>query len=507
MRKTIRNMLLAVLAIIALQASFPTAYAAGTPRDVSVYLYRDYTDCVFFVGWENASQSAAVQIKNPDGGIIDANSQNTVFGNGKATVNAGSAKSGYWTITVTGENLGTISVSGGSKNGTSAQDNAIQSFSADVAGGYINFKWDVAANTDTINVSINATQGDSYGNRSLWTDYSASKNGSASVSVDELQTGLYNFSIQAYDGNGQYTLTTEEPVYIQQSNAPEKLEDVRVGSIDGEMFAAWNVRLNAGYMVTLYDYETLSVIRTERVDTNFYTITLPDGMTRAKFSVCATDGNSYGSFDVFEIVRSTPTGEITFPNFSATRESTISIKVDCASELTAGVYLDGTPLLDNAGAGDYDLTLSEGTHEVIGYIKDKNGNMKTFTKIISVDKTPPVVNLNAADTVKTVSDNFILEGNTEPNAVVAINGVEQKLGSGSFMAKLALANGVNPVTVSAYDTAGNKGVKTITAERTGPFGSGWSIYILPGLIFILLAVWYIRLNKKAKAAHTDEKVS
>jgi hypothetical protein len=318
-----------------------------------------------------------------------------------------------------------------------------------------------------------------------------------------LQTGLYTFSIQVHDGNAQYTLVSDEPLYVKQTNAPAKSESVRVGSIDGEMFATWQTRMNAGYMVTLYDYETLAVIKTEYANGNFYSITLSDELDKVKISIAAMESNAYGEFDVFEIVRSTPSGTVAFPDYAATREGSIPIHIDCSADVTAGVYLDGALLLENASAGDYDLNLAEGVHEIVAYVKDAHGNMRTFAKSITVDRTPPVVNLNSADEVKTAFDSFVIEGSTEPNATVAINGVEQELGAGSFMAKLALANGVNPVSVSAYDLAGNKSVKTITVERSGSTGNGWTVYILPGIVFILLAVWYVYLNKKSKGVQPE----
>ena len=503
-----RRIIIAMLLILAFTPAI-TVHAESTTREVKVYLYHDYTDCVFLVSWADAEQTAAIQIKDPDGVVIDANTANTDFGNGQASISVGTAKSGYWYVLVTGENLGTINISGGSKNAMSSQYNAIQSFDAEVSGGYINFKWNVTAEQDTINITINASQGSSYsgsyGSRTIWNDYSAASNGTTSVSSDELQTGLYSFTIQVFDGEGQYTLSIDEPLYVKQSNAPARLEGVRAGSIDGEMYATWNASSNNPYFVTLYEYDTLAVIKTEWSDANFYSIILTEGLDKVKFSVQSTDGETYSEFDIFEIISSTPAGTITFPDYTTTRESIISVKVDCPPDVTAGVYLDGTLLLDQAGAGDYDLNLSEGIHDVVAFVKDSYGNITTFSKSIIVDKTPPVVNLNNADSVKTAADYIVVDGSTEPSAIVAINGVEQELGTGSFMAKLALSEGINPISVTAYDLAGNKSIKTITAERADTFSDGWAVYIIPGIIFIFLTAWYILLNKKQKEAKPDEK--
>lgn len=490
----------AIMLLLIILFITPALPVSAATREISVYLYRDYPDCVFFVSWENADKTANIQIKSPDGTITNANSQNTAYSRGGAVVSVGNAASGYWTVSVTGENLGGVSVSGGNQNTAAVQNNAIQKFEADISGGDINFKWNVATKENEINILITAAQGES--SRTVWNDYSAQKNGRTSVSVDEFQTGLYRFTLQVYDGFAQYALTTDEPLYVTQSNAPEKLENVRVGSIDGEMYATWSPRADSSYFVTLYDYESFSTIRTDYIDSNYSPITLPDSVDRVRFSVAAIENNVYGEFDVYEMVQSIPTGNIAFPDSSVTRESAVRIRIDCLNNVTAGVYLDETLLLEDEGAGDYDLMLSEGTHEVLAYLKDANGNMKTFSKTITVDKTPPILNLNLADGEKTASDSIVIGGNTEPGAVVTINGVEQELGAGGFMARFALENGVNQISVSAYDSAGNKSVQTVTVERTGSFGGGWVIFILPCLVFVLLTVWYIYLNRKGKRAKT-----
>lgn len=472
--------------------------ASAAVREVQVYLYQEYEDCVFFVSWQNAEQPASVRITAPDGTEIAATEENSDFDRGRVDVNVGNAGSGYWKVSVEGEALGTISVNGGSRRNTSVQYNAIQSFTAEmVEDGSIRLEWDVAAQQDTVNLSISAVQGASNGSFTVYQDYSVSRTGTVTVSTDSLQPGLYRFNIQVYDGAGQYTLTTEEPLYVRRTDMPGKLENVRAGSIDGEMYITWDPGRSGNYVVTLYD-EELSVLRSEYVYGNFYAIRSEGDSDRVKVSVAAVDGNAWGEFDVYEVVRTIPSGVISFPKEEVTKESVIPVHMECPSETTAGVYLDGKLLLEKASSGDYELNLAEGTHEVVAYIEDVNGNMKTFSKSITVDRTPPAVKLNGEDMLKTASDSIVIEGSTEPNATVMINGVEQELGSGSFMVKLALEKGVNPVTVTAYDAAGNKSVKTITVERTGGIGGSWTKFILPGILFLALAVWYGRLNKKPK---------
>ena len=206
-----------LIALITVLLCFPAVKvnaAAAAVREVGVYLYHDYTDCVFMINWENTERKAVVEVRNPEGVMMNANPQSTTYSEGQAYVSVGTAKSGYWIVNVRGSNLGTINVSGGSINSTATQHNIIQSFSAEFSNGYVNFKWNaVTDRQNTVNVSIYAVQGANYyRRRSVWHDYDVNKNGAASISADDLSTGLYFFTIEVYDGNSQYTLSTDEPL-------------------------------------------------------------------------------------------------------------------------------------------------------------------------------------------------------------------------------------------------------------------------------------------------------
>ena len=106
--------------------------ASAAVREVEVYLYQEYADCVFFVSWQNAQQPASVTITAPDGTEIAATEENSEFGRGRVDVNVGNAGSGYWRVLVEGDALGIISVNGGNRKDTSVQYNAVQSFTAEM---------------------------------------------------------------------------------------------------------------------------------------------------------------------------------------------------------------------------------------------------------------------------------------------------------------------------------------------------------------------------------------
>ncbi|MDR1640851.1 MAG: hypothetical protein LBT59_14235 [Clostridiales bacterium] len=482
---------LIALSLLALAFMAQFAYAApatSSSREIRVYLHTEYPDCVFFIKWENADKQASAVLTDPDGTVFPLTNENTTYGKGSIAISAGAAKRGYWNVTLTGDGLGAASVSGGGKFQGGGE---IKSFNAEVVGENLNFDWDIEALLDSFAVTIYYNQGAQ--NTTVYNSNKAPKKGSASVALNNIITGLYNFTIQIFDGNRQQSLSIGTPIYIKQPKAPEKLQNIRTGSINGEMFATWDMPLQGYCEIKLYDPVTLDVLSTEQTSQGFYAIR--QDLQRVKLSVALLESNFHGDFDVYELSKTVPSGSVSFPDYTSTRESFVSLNFDCGSGETGGLYLDGTLIADDQPSGPYDLFLSEGEHEAVAYIKDQNGNMKTFAKTIIVDKTPPQISLSNKDEVKTNSQSLVVDGKTEPNAVIAINGVEQELGDGIFMAKLALKNGVNPISVTAYDAAGNKGVKTITAEKSG---SRTLLPIIP--LPILLTIWYVYLNIKGKGA-------
>ncbi|TDK50575.1 FecR domain-containing protein [Antarcticimicrobium luteum] len=82
---------------------------------------------------------------------------------------------------------------------------------------------------------------------------------------------------------------------------------------------------------------------------------------------------------------------------------------------------------------------------------------------LRVDETPPFLTLlsPAGDTILTAPQVEVL-GASEPDARLTLNGAPlQVAGDGSFLAALALAPGVNAITVAATDPAGNVSTRSL----------------------------------------------
>lgn len=465
-------------------------------REIRFYV-DDYADCVIMVSWENIEQSATISIRDADDNVRPASAFRPLFEDGRATLNLGKVESGYWTVIVSGRNLGLINVTGGNKSGE-AGNSIIKDFSANIESNYISFSWDLDTDYEEPNVTISAFQNE-YTYQTLWADWTKGKKGSVTVPLSDLRTGYYRFQIRVYADYSDEVYETEEPIFIKSSGVAKKLENIKVYNIDGIVGASWDATETNEYYVMLYNYDTLELISADYVYNPFYTFEIPDGCTRIKFATAnnmGSGGDTCGDFELYDVFAAEPEGTIVFPEKSIVSESSIPLKINCAENIVGGVYVDSQLILEDVAAGDYNLFLSEGQHEVVAYLKDGAGGIKTFPKQLSVDKTPPTILLKKFND-KTNFSNVILEGSTEANAVVSINGVEQPLNTGRFSAKLELETGSNPFTIAAYDEAGNKSVQTVVIEYQNSVDNTWILYVAVGApIVIFLTGWYIMLNRR-----------
>ena len=89
-------------------------YAAT--QDIAVNLAENRTDCIFQIAWEETEKEASVRIVSPSGqvyGTEETPDQVTVM-TGFIYVYIGDAAAGQWTVSVTGDGLGSAEVTVGS---------------------------------------------------------------------------------------------------------------------------------------------------------------------------------------------------------------------------------------------------------------------------------------------------------------------------------------------------------------------------------------------------------
>ena len=108
------------------------------------------------------------------------------------------------------------------------------------------------------------------------------------------------------------------------------------------------------------------------------------------------------------------------------------------------------------GAFFHQITLEEGDNLIRATATDDVGNVAINEILVRVQTTAPVLSLNLDDGMVFNSPVVQLSGNTQPGAIVLVNGVPVQVGQGgSFQTSLQLVEGMNSINVEVRDLAGN----------------------------------------------------
>lgn len=143
--------------------------------------------------------------------------------------------------------------------------------------------------------------------------------------------------------------------------------------------------------------------------------------------------------------------------------------------------VNGVPVVFDSGQFSTDVSLQEGHNAVIARMVTVSGEVSTSSVSISLDTTPPYLTVESHIDGQTVFDstvsisgliNDIVRGTIEETeAVVTVNGVVAAIRNRGYLAEgVVLVPGVNTITVSASDQAGNTKETIMTLDYQAPIG-------------------------------------
>lgn len=197
---------------------------------------------------------------------------------------------------------------------------------------------------------------------------------------------------------------------------------------------------------------------------------LPEGTTTVTITLTDSAGNQTSLLRTFTYDSQPPTGSLAI-NYGAdyTGSGSVTLNLD-ATDITSGVEKmqlrdaggNWSDWLDYAPTYPWELPGSDGSKTVEVQYLDSAGNLSAiYTDAILLDRTEPLVAINALSETLTNNPSLLLSGSREldANISVALPGgsvatVEYPTAS-SWQVSLTLAEGSNNITVTATDNAGN----------------------------------------------------
>jgi len=218
------------------------------------------------------------------------------------------------------------------------------------------------------------------------------------------------------------------------------------------------------------DVIALTVLEGGQLKHNKYNVNASlDGMTGSTIADIIKDRIGPGTIVVNLTDDSAPSIDVVFPTDNwVTNETqfTMNGTADDVGSMLEGVYVQ----LDSAmgwtaasGLNDwtYDLDLTEGTHVIKVEARDMAGLVADRTVNVVVDLTAPTITIDQPTGLYVTSSTFYLNGTTEANTTVTVNGTGVLSPASKFSQQFTLPDGTYDILVTAQDLAGNTGSKHV----------------------------------------------
>jgi len=191
-------------------------------------------------------------------------------------------------------------------------------------------------------------------------------------------------------------------------------------------------------------------------------ISVPDGMhTLYFYAQDRFQNKEVTQSKQFKVDTAPPAITVTYPQQNAilnTKNFTITGTTEAGATLTIN---NNSVSVGANGAFSYDAVIS-GPQTFTIVARDSAGNTAQFLLSLSLDTTPPILNVSEPKAFEEIHAQFVtVKGKTEKDAKVTINGTEVAVNPAdySFSYSLQLATaGLNSIQVIAVDLAGNQSV-------------------------------------------------
>jgi len=148
-----------------------------------------------------------------------------------------------------------------------------------------------------------------------------------------------------------------------------------------------------------------------------------------------------------------------------------TITVSGVIETGSKLFAQGKAVAVNGTSFFYTWNLVEGENSLLLYAEDLAGNRNLATLKVRRDTVAPPLTVDVADGFKTKNASIGMNGTTEPNATVTVNGIQVAVdASGRFFTTVQLVLGLNNITLEAKDPAGNVQHVKLSVTRSKPAG-------------------------------------
>lgn len=285
--------------------------------------------------------------------------------------------------------------------------------------------------------------------------------------------------------------------------------------VDESIVVEWTDNSCGNVNVAVIDTKTSQILDKQTIKGKHYEYEIPALVDEITIDVVpATSAGITGANNQYTIkVENNPDAEIVFDNLEYTNKDTIAFNAKLGNTYSLLMMANGeeTGKTGTLGKGEYteEIPLNEGSNDLLVYVVDNKGNMRSTAYTVIRDSIKPALTLNMEyDGAKTYDEVCYIEGTIKDYDTFTINEVVPVVsGDGSFKAEYRLNDGNNVLNIKATDIAGNETLYVANIEKLvkEPVDINKIIMIVGGIIIGIALVIIIIKKKKDGPDSPKEK--
>lgn len=265
---------------------------------------------------------------------------------------------------------------------------------------------------------------------------------------------------------------------------------------DESIVVTWTDESVGNVDVTVTDSKTLKILGNEKVKQMYYECYVGDSVDEIILSVVPATSSGISGAEVTYVVKNDydPDANIVFDS-SEYINTTTRHGVATVGEQYTLKYVDNGNIVGASGKlevgdNDFEVPVTEGDNDLIVYVVDENGNMKSFTDFVIVDTVPPVLKIEDDITGTSTYDNSISFSGNVSDFETLFNGTQEVEVDerGYFDVTATLREGNNEITLVATDKAGNEATYTAYVEMLVKKAPAINPIQIAGIVILIIAI-------------------
>lgn len=265
---------------------------------------------------------------------------------------------------------------------------------------------------------------------------------------------------------------------------------------DDNIVVSWTDESVGNVDVTVTDAKTLKILGNEKVKQMYYECPVDDGVDEIILTVIPATSAGIKGAEITFVVKNdyNPDAQLTFDSSEYINTQTRHGVATVGEQYTLK-YLDNGNIVGasgvlSVGENDFEVPVTEGDNDLVVYVVDENGNMKSFTDFVVVDTVPPVLKIEDDVTGTSTYDNSISFSGNVSDFDTLYNGTQEVEVDerGYFDVTATLREGTNEITLVASDKAGNTATYTAYVDMLVKETPRLNKLQMFGIIMVFIAV-------------------